>query len=154
MDSSRGSTWRQDPFLSVLLVSSCLASEAISELVRPRWGPDGAPVGSPCLQPTVSVSLCFPLVLHETSPLLALNRFKGSMFFWEVLVPRLSRCLRLPLQMPLCQVFLPCELSSPSHTELIFFQEDFRGQNHRQVRVELHGKTKQEATCPHGGPSW
>ena len=90
--------WRQNPFLSALLGFSGLLNEAVSEPIRPRWSPDGPPEGSPHLQSTGSVSPCFPLILQENNPLLALNRFKGTCVLLGSPDTRSCRCCMLLLQ--------------------------------------------------------
>lgn len=134
--------WRQDPFLSALPVSSGLVNEAVSEPIRASWNPDGPPEGSPHLQCPGSVSPCFPLILHEMSPLLALNRFKGTCVLLGSPGTRSCRCCMLLLQMlkdalaqqtpsgepRRCQVLHHGRSAGPP---LTFFREGFRGQNHR-----------------------
>lgn len=71
--------WRQDPFLSALPVFSGLVNEAVSEPIRPQWGPDGTPEGSP---PLVVHWICLYLLLFNPSreePSASINQVQGDL---------------------------------------------------------------------------
>lgn len=115
--------------------------------------------------PTGSVSPCFPLILHEKSPLLALTKFKGTCVLLGSPGIQSCRCCMLLLQMLKDALAQETPLGEPQKCQMLchgrsagppltFFREDFRGQNHTPFGVGLHERTKKGASCPHGGPSW
>lgn len=92
---------------------------------------------------------------QEVNTPLSFNRFKGIYVLlgspgtepcrYYVLFPQIQWPGKLH-QLSLSSVRCSChrETGSPSHTELAFFLEDFRGQIHTQFRLGHHGRTKQE----------